>query len=149
MTDKMIKSLFWTYESFGSDFLPEDADEVIDHANELIEAYAAEHDDLDMVKNYSEKLWDEYCSRPLVWWMAESRGIGDCYDIYNTRLNAADKAAAVEEARGYYNRLSTHDQRCTKYLDVFSCPACWYKGDQPDNIGINYECNIEELVALI
>ena len=59
-----MKSYFWTIESWGAEYPPENAGEIIDKANELIEAYAAENDnpeDDDIVRNYSDKLWERYC----------------------------------------------------------------------------------------
>ena len=55
-----MKNYFWTIESWGSDYPPENANEVINMANELIEAYAAEHDE-DETANYSESLWERFC----------------------------------------------------------------------------------------
>ena len=50
----------WTYESWGDAYAPENADEIIDQANELIDLYAGTHDE-DETSNYSETLWDTYC----------------------------------------------------------------------------------------
>ena len=51
----------WSIESWGSDYPPENADEIISKANDLIEAYAEDHDE-DEVNNFSETLWERYCS---------------------------------------------------------------------------------------
>ena len=53
--------MFWTLESWGADYPPENADEIISKANELIEAYAADHDE-DETRNYSETLWERFCA---------------------------------------------------------------------------------------
>lgn len=52
---------FWSIESWGDAYPPENADEIIDRANELIEAFAESHDD-EETANYSESLWERYCS---------------------------------------------------------------------------------------
>lgn len=52
---------YWTIESWGDAFPPENADSIIDRANELIAAYSETHDD-DETANYSEQLWDRYCT---------------------------------------------------------------------------------------
>lgn len=59
-----MKNYHWTMESWGADYPPENAWELIDQANELIDAYAAENgysEDDDSVKNYAEWLWEIYC----------------------------------------------------------------------------------------
>lgn len=55
-----MENAYWTLEGWGSDYPPENAEEIIDHANELIEAYAEDHDK-EEVYNYSSRLWDAYC----------------------------------------------------------------------------------------
>ena len=55
-----MSKIYWSMESWGSDYPPENADEIIDRANELIEAFAAEHDE-DETAAYSESLWERYC----------------------------------------------------------------------------------------
>lgn len=56
-----MKNAYWTIESWGSEYPPENAEEIIDRANELIEAYAEDHDEED-VAEYSERLWNNYCT---------------------------------------------------------------------------------------
>ena len=51
---------FWSIESWGDAYPPENADEIIDRANELIEAFAESHDE-EETANYSESLWERYC----------------------------------------------------------------------------------------
>ena len=55
-----MSKTYWSMESWGSDYPPENADEIISKANELIEAFAAEHDE-DETAAYSEMLWERYC----------------------------------------------------------------------------------------
>lgn len=52
----------WTYESWGNANAPENADEIIDQANELIDLYARDHDE-EETADYSARLWDAYCER--------------------------------------------------------------------------------------
>lgn len=52
---------YWSLESWGSDYAPENADEIINRANELIDAYAETHDEEETAA-YSERLWDAYCT---------------------------------------------------------------------------------------
>lgn len=54
----------WSIESFGSDYPPENADEIIARANELIddfgvhEPYCGE----DEVEYFASMLWETYCA---------------------------------------------------------------------------------------
>lgn len=50
----------WTLESWGADYPPENADEIIYRANEMIDAYAETHDE-DATEEYSGRLWEAYC----------------------------------------------------------------------------------------
>lgn len=52
----------WDMESWGSGDPPENAEEIIARANEMIAEYARTHDD-DATSDYSEMLWDRYCTR--------------------------------------------------------------------------------------
>ena len=52
---------YWSLESWGDAYPPENADEIIAAANELIGAYAETHGD-EATNNYSEQLWDRYCA---------------------------------------------------------------------------------------
>ena len=52
---------FWSIESWGDACPPENADEIIDRANGLIETFAESHDD-EETANFSESLWERYCS---------------------------------------------------------------------------------------
>lgn len=51
----------WTFESWGSEFPPINCDDVCNAANELIDAYAQEHDERD-TNEYNERLWEEFCA---------------------------------------------------------------------------------------
>ena len=51
---------YWSMDSWGDAYPPENADEIIDLANEMIDAYAEDHDE-DETANYSERLWEHYC----------------------------------------------------------------------------------------
>lgn len=53
--------MYWTIESWGADYPPENAEEIISRANALIDAYSADHDDAE-TENYSARLWDSYCT---------------------------------------------------------------------------------------
>ena len=55
-----MKTYYWSMESWGADYPPENADEIISKANEMIEAFSAEHDD-DETAAYSEGLWERFC----------------------------------------------------------------------------------------
>ena len=55
-----MKKFYWSMESWGSDYPPENAEEIIDSANELIAAYAETHDE-EETDAYSERLWERYC----------------------------------------------------------------------------------------
>lgn len=52
---------YWTLESWGDGYPPENADEIIERANDLIDAYAENHDE-EEVSEYSNGLWERYCS---------------------------------------------------------------------------------------
>lgn len=56
----MKNTFYWSMESWGSDYPPENADEIIYQANEIIEAYAETHDD-EETANFSSALWDHFC----------------------------------------------------------------------------------------
>ena len=50
----------WNMESWGSEYPPENWEEIADMANELIDAYAESHGE-EAADDYSEELWDLYC----------------------------------------------------------------------------------------
>lgn len=52
--------MYWTLESWGADYPPENAEEIISRANELIDAYAAQNGN-DEAENYSGILFDHWC----------------------------------------------------------------------------------------
>lgn len=55
-----MSDYYWSEESWGSDYPPESADEIISKANELIDEYAETHGE-DETAAYSEMLWERYC----------------------------------------------------------------------------------------
>jgi hypothetical protein len=58
-----MKNIYWTTDSWGSDYAPINADEIISKANELIDQYIAENPDRDEadVQEYSNELWEAFC----------------------------------------------------------------------------------------
>lgn len=56
-----MKDFYWTMDGWGSENPPENAEELISGANEMIDAYAETHDE-DAVAAFSCKLWEDYCS---------------------------------------------------------------------------------------
>lgn len=59
-----MKNYYWTLDAWGADYPPENADEIIDAANEKIDAFIEANPDADeeQIAAYSEKLWDKYCN---------------------------------------------------------------------------------------
>ena len=53
--------MYWTLESWGADYPPENAEEIIRAANAMIDAYAENHDEYE-TEYFSERLWDRYCT---------------------------------------------------------------------------------------
>lgn len=55
---------YWTAESFGSEYPPENWEEVITWANGHIDDYRADNPDAydDEIREYSDSLWELYCS---------------------------------------------------------------------------------------
>lgn len=54
--------MYWDYESWGSAEPPENADEIIAYANDLIREYAEnDHDDYE-TEEFSNELWEKYCA---------------------------------------------------------------------------------------
>ena len=54
---------YWTRESWGEAYPPDDVDEIIDEANYWIDQYIETHPDADddEIAAYSESLWIAYC----------------------------------------------------------------------------------------
>lgn len=54
--------MYWSVESWGSDYPPVNADEIITKANEMIDKYSADHPDYDErdINDYSESLWETF-----------------------------------------------------------------------------------------
>ena len=66
IAEQLASDHFWDLDSWGSDYPPENADEIIDRANEKITAYVKSRkwnpvrgDD---IERFSESLWETYCS---------------------------------------------------------------------------------------
>lgn len=62
----MESKYYWTLESWGSDYPPENAEEIINAANDLLDEYAKTLDaDApgydDAMQSYSDMLWEDYC----------------------------------------------------------------------------------------
>jgi len=59
-----MENAYWTLESWGVDYPPENANEIIDAANEMIDKFMADNPDADELElaNYSDTLWDYYCT---------------------------------------------------------------------------------------
>ena len=58
-----MKNYYWTIESWGDTYPPENADEIISDANEKIDAYIEAHPDADEdeISSYSDSLWELFC----------------------------------------------------------------------------------------
>ena len=52
--------MYWSMDSWGPDYPPEDAVEIVATANAMIERYRETHSD-EETRNYSAALWDRYC----------------------------------------------------------------------------------------
>ena len=55
-----MKKDFWTVDSFGAGYIPENYEEIISMANDMIAEYAKDHNEEEM-KNFSETLFERYC----------------------------------------------------------------------------------------
>lgn len=55
-----MHNYYWTTDSWGDAYPPENADEIVSAANDMIDAYALRHTDED-VACYSDSLWEIYC----------------------------------------------------------------------------------------
>lgn len=92
-----MKTYYWTPESWGEDTPPENADELIEQANDLIDEYAETRCvDPDILSAYSEGLWEFFSSYgmlpPAYVFHREKAGDG-WSDLYRTEaeaLRAAD-----------------------------------------------------------
>lgn len=58
-----MKNYYWNLESWGDAYPPENAEEIVSSANEMIDAFIDANPDADddMICAYSEKLWNGYC----------------------------------------------------------------------------------------
>lgn len=55
-----MENYYWNAESWGDAYPPENAEEIIDEANDMIAAVEAV-DGEDAAEAFSERLWDLYC----------------------------------------------------------------------------------------
>ena len=64
LAETIAEEYFWTMEALGSDYPPENADEIIQAANEKITEFVKSYvwRDVEEIWIYSDKLWEEYCS---------------------------------------------------------------------------------------
>lgn len=55
--------MYWSIDSWGSDYPPVNADEIISKANEMIDRYSADFPDCreEEIREYSESLWEMFC----------------------------------------------------------------------------------------
>ena len=60
---ELAKDYHWSLESWGSDYPPENAEDIISRANEMIDTFAAGGGWFDPceIQNFSEMLWELYC----------------------------------------------------------------------------------------
>lgn len=64
VAEEIARYYFWTLESWGADYPPENADEIIEAANEKIAEYVKTREwknDYE-IERFCENLWDRYCS---------------------------------------------------------------------------------------
>ena len=62
--ETIAEDYFWTLDSWGSDYPPENADEIIGAANEKITEFVKEYSwkNLWEIEQFRENLWENYCS---------------------------------------------------------------------------------------
>lgn len=91
---------YWTGDSWGSAYPPENWQDLVDAANELIDAYAAENPDAsdDELWEYSQKLWETYCSTDSVGDYASEWPMDKVYGDEPTKLRLTEKAQRAYEA---------------------------------------------------
>ena len=53
---------YWSKDSWGSDYPPDNWEEIVQRANEMILKYSDRHDE-EETRDYSARLWDGYCRR--------------------------------------------------------------------------------------
>lgn len=91
----MEKTYHWTLNSWGSAYPPENVDEIIDRANEILDQYALAHGD-ELALEFSEVLWDKYCSEGDFFSTDEDDAVPTEYAALRTR--AVDSGAAEDLA---------------------------------------------------
>ena len=106
-----MKNFYWRVESWGSDYPPENADEIITMANELIAAFAAEHDD-DETAAYSDRLWERFCTTGMV-------GDADQEEIKMTLLELTNHEAGII----IYSSPISSPTRCRSQFVVHDSPS--------------------------
>ena len=74
-----MKQYHWSLESWGDAYPPENAEEIISTANDMIDAYA--ENDEEAARFYSDLLWEYYCTHGTL----PSSGTNDHLD-YEDRL---------------------------------------------------------------
>lgn len=52
---------YWTLESWGPDVPPENAVDIIDRANEMIDKFAETAQNEMDISDYANALWERYC----------------------------------------------------------------------------------------
>lgn len=129
-----MRKYYWTLESWGSDRPPEDAEIICDLANAAIAYYADNHPEASSedLTNYSEKLWEEYCSGSglkLVYIAKETRYEmfgGDSYDL----LTTFDLEEAMDAVLRDWSYLTPNERgRCMVHIDVIRG-----FGDTPEDV---------------
>lgn len=104
----MNKTYQWNLNSWGSGDVPENAIDIINRANELITAYAETTDDEEAVHDYSERLWDTYCSTGK---LPEKK--------WDLRFTSDGRVSAM--TRGFFekmNRLSLRPRSGADYVEI-------------------------------
>lgn len=81
-----MKQYHWSLESWGDAYPPENAEEIISTANDMIDAYAETHDE-EEARFYSDQLFEYYCTHDTldISASAGSSGVRDRLD-YEDRL---------------------------------------------------------------
>ena len=116
-----MKDYYWTLESWGADYPPKNADEIINAANELLDAYAENHSENDFeVFRYS--LWERYCSTgnlDTVIFGGEPIRFSAAVALMNDDLREeihADLAPCSDQ--------EFFDEYCKRHLEKFGDPFC-------------------------
>ena len=102
-----MKNYYWSMESWGDAYPPENADEIITLANAAIDRFIDENGD-DDAADYSNKLWDEYCNgaEPKTVYEAVCERKGDSFDLALT----FDLDEAKQAIRRDFNHLTKNER---------------------------------------